>query len=54
MSNSDHIIVVKDLHKYCGSIKAVDGVNLNIEQGKVVVVIGRPQRLWKIYLAALY
>jgi len=40
MSNSDHIIVVKDLHKYFGSIKAVDGVNLNIEQGKVVVVIG--------------
>ena len=40
MSNSDHIIEVKDLHKYFGSIKAVEGVNLNIEQGKVVVVIG--------------
>jgi len=40
MSNSDHIIVVKDLHKYFGSIKAVDGVSFNIERGKVVVVIG--------------
>jgi ABC-type polar amino acid transport system ATPase subunit len=40
MSNSDYIIEVKDLHKYFGSIKAVDGVSINIERGKVVVVIG--------------
>ncbi len=40
MSNSDYIIVVKDLRKYFGSIKAVDGVSFNIERGKVVVVIG--------------
>ncbi len=40
MSNSDNIIVVKDLHKHFGSIKAVDGVSFNIERGKVVVVIG--------------
>ncbi|MCK4489339.1 MAG: amino acid ABC transporter ATP-binding protein, partial [Anaerolineales bacterium] len=40
MSNSDHIIVVKDLHKHFGSIKAVDGVSFNIGRGKVVVVIG--------------
>ena len=40
MSNSDHIIVVKNLHKHFGSIKAVDGVSFTIEQGKVVVVIG--------------
>jgi len=40
MSNSDYIIEVKDLHKYFGSIKAVDGVSINIERCKVVVVIG--------------
>lgn len=40
MSNSDYIIEVKDLYKHFGSIKAVDGVNINIERGKVVVVIG--------------
>ncbi len=40
MSNSDYIIEIKDLHKYFGSIKAVDGVNINIERSKVVVVIG--------------
>lgn len=40
MSNSDYIIEVKNLYKYFSSIKAVDGVNINIERGKVVVVIG--------------
>jgi polar amino acid transport system ATP-binding protein len=40
MTNQDYIIVVKDLYKYFGEIKAVDGVSINIEKGKVVVVIG--------------
>ncbi|NQS92529.1 MAG: amino acid ABC transporter ATP-binding protein [Chloroflexi bacterium] len=40
MNNQDPIIVVKDLYKYFEDIKAVDGVSLNIEKGKVVVVIG--------------
>ncbi len=40
MSKQDAIIVVKDLYKYFGDIKAVDGVSLTIERGKVVVVIG--------------
>jgi len=40
MNNSDHIIVVKNLHKHFGTIKAVDGVSIDIERGKVVVVIG--------------
>ncbi len=40
MTNKDYIIEVKDLYKYFGSIKAVDGVNINIERSKVVVVIG--------------
>ena len=40
MTNQDLIIIVKDLYKYFGDIKAVDGVSIDIERGKVVVVIG--------------
>ena len=40
MTNQEHIIVVKDLYKYFGEIKAVDGVSININKGSVVVVIG--------------
>ena len=40
MTNQNYIIEVKDLYRYFGKIKAVDGINLNIERGKVVVVIG--------------
>ena len=40
MNKQDSIIIVKDLYKYFGDIKAVDGVSINIERGKVVVVIG--------------
>jgi polar amino acid transport system ATP-binding protein len=40
MTNLDKIIVIKDLYKYFGDIRAVDGVSLNIERGKVLVVIG--------------
>ena len=40
MTNQDPIIKVKDLYKYFGEIKAVDGVSLNVDRGKVVVVIG--------------
>jgi len=40
MTNQDPIIVIKDLYKYFGDIKAVDGVSLDIGKGKVVVVIG--------------
>lgn len=40
MIEKDHIIVVKDLYKYFGDIKAVDGVSINIKKGSVVVVIG--------------
>jgi polar amino acid transport system ATP-binding protein len=36
----DPIIVVKDLHKYFGSVEAVRGVNLEVQRGEVVVVIG--------------
>ena len=40
MTNQDPIIKVIDLYRYFDDIKAVDGVNLNIERGNVVVVIG--------------
>jgi polar amino acid transport system ATP-binding protein len=36
----DPIIVVKDLHKYFGSVEAVRGVNLEVQRGEVVVIIG--------------
>ena len=34
------IIVIKDLHKHFGSVKALNGVSLKVAQGKVVIVIG--------------
>jgi len=40
MSEPDNIIVIKNLHKHFGSIKALDGVNFEVQRGKVVVVIG--------------
>jgi polar amino acid transport system ATP-binding protein len=40
MTNSDNIIVIKDLHKHFGEVKALNGVSLTVGRGKVVVVIG--------------
>jgi len=40
MTDHEPIIQVKDLYKYFGEVKAVDGVTLNVDRGKVVVVIG--------------
>jgi polar amino acid transport system ATP-binding protein len=37
---ADSIIRVVDLHKHFGKVPALNGVNLEIEQGQVVVVIG--------------
>ena len=34
------MIVIKDLHKHFGHVRAVNGVNLTVQKGKVVVVIG--------------
>ncbi len=34
------IIVIDGLHKYFGSVQAVKGVNLNVQRGEVVVVVG--------------
>ncbi len=36
----DNIIVVKDLYKFFGDVKALNGVNLEVGRGSVVVVIG--------------
>ena len=40
--SADHLISVKDLQKHYngGSIKALDGVSLDIDKGEVVVIIG--------------
>lgn len=40
MSASNQIIIVKDLYKHFGDVRALDGVSLTVGRGKVVVVIG--------------
>lgn len=40
MSNPDTMIELRDVYKSFGSVDAVNGVNLTIGRGKVVVVIG--------------
>ena len=38
--NRDNVIVIKDLYKFFGDVKALNGVSLTVERSKVVVVIG--------------
>ncbi len=40
MGENQDIIVVKDIHKHFGSVKALNGVSTTVKQGSVVVVIG--------------
>jgi len=40
MNSKNQIIVIKELYKHFGDIKALHGVSLMVERGKVVVVIG--------------
>ena len=40
MTNSQDIIVIKDLYKHFGHVKALNGVSLTVKKGKVIVVIG--------------
>jgi len=40
MTNKKDMIVIEDLHKHFGKVKALNGVSLTVERGKVVVVIG--------------
>lgn len=37
---SDEMIVIDDLHKYFGQIKAVRGVSMQVRRGEVVVIVG--------------
>ena len=39
-SNQPPMIEVKNLHKWFGDLHAVDDVNMSVQQGKVVVIIG--------------
>ncbi|QYK51986.1 MAG: amino acid ABC transporter ATP-binding protein [Anaerolineales bacterium] len=34
------MIEIRNLHKYFGDVQALRGVNLNVERGKVVVIVG--------------
>jgi polar amino acid transport system ATP-binding protein len=38
--SSEPIIVVKDLSKRFGTVDALNGVSLEVDRGKVIVVIG--------------
>ncbi|MDF1499516.1 MAG: amino acid ABC transporter ATP-binding protein [Anaerolineales bacterium] len=40
MNNREDIIAVNDLHKHFGSVRALNGVSLSVERGKVIVIIG--------------
>ena len=40
MTRPENIIVLKDLYKHFGAVKALDGVNLTVKKGKVIVIIG--------------
>jgi polar amino acid transport system ATP-binding protein len=40
MTEQRDMIVIKDLYKHFGSVKALNGVSLTVKKGKVVVVIG--------------
>jgi len=40
MHDPNDIIVIQNLYKYFGHVKAVDGVNMTVGRGRVVVIIG--------------
>ncbi len=40
MPDAKDIIVCRDVYKYFGNVKALRGVSLTVERGKVVVIIG--------------
>ena len=40
MTNPRDMIVIKDLYKHFGDVKALNGVSLTVKKGKVIVVIG--------------
>jgi polar amino acid transport system ATP-binding protein len=40
MGENQDIIVIKDVHKHFGNVKALNGISTTVKQGSVVVVIG--------------
>ncbi len=40
-TNAEPIIEVRNLHKWFGSLHVLRGVNLNVQTGEVIVIIGR-------------
>ena len=38
--NSKEIIVIKNLYKHFGQVKAVNDVSLSVKSGEVVVIVG--------------
>ena len=40
MTDNQDIIVIKDLHKHFGAVKALRGVSLTVKQGSGVVIVG--------------
>ena len=38
--SAKHMIEIKDVYKHFGLVRALDGVSLNVDPGKVVVIIG--------------
>ena len=41
MSTGDPLLVVSDLHAGYGSLHAVDGITLQVDEGETVALIGR-------------
>ena len=40
MSSTENMVVVENLKKYFTGIEALDGVNLTVKKGQVIVIIG--------------
>jgi polar amino acid transport system ATP-binding protein len=40
MNNTEDIIIIEELHKHFGDVRALNGVSLKVHRGSVVVVIG--------------
>jgi len=40
MNNADDMVVVKDLKKHFVGVEALDGINLTVKKGQVIVIIG--------------
>jgi ABC-type phosphate/phosphonate transport system ATPase subunit len=38
--NKDPIIKIENIHKHFGKVQALRGVNLNVNRGEVVVIVG--------------